>query len=53
MAIQNRQSYVPIIRPRCYMRLKQSNRNNNLRLGVSKLCHNNKCTNHNKRNMAI
>jgi len=33
MAIQNKQSYVPIICPRCYMRLKQSHHDNNLRLG--------------------
>jgi len=55
MEIQNRQLYVSIIRPRCYMTLKQSHHNNNLRLiqNVSKLCYNINCANQNKRNMAI
>jgi len=55
MAIQNRQLYVSIIHPRCYMRLKQSHHNNiwDWVQNVSKLCHNINCTNQNKQNMTI
>ena len=43
-------THVLIIRPRCYIRSKQSYHNNNLRLGPKmsqKLCHNTNCANHN------
>jgi len=55
MTIQNRELYVSIIRPRCYMRLKQSHHNNiwDWVQNISKLCHNINCANQNKQNMTI